>query len=145
LSDTALPGSIMGRTSASVAAISTSTTTSELMTKASEKRASGPLARVCDRMASVADGLRLTASTPHNRPTPISALSPRFLVNATCAPSAVNRAACVVRTSNVCTSVCTPRLRARLRTSAMRSSRPPARAISASASVLTISSRLTVA
>ena len=48
----------------------TSTTTSEVMTVASVACAIGPCARVCDSTPSVADGLRVTETTPHISETP---------------------------------------------------------------------------
>ncbi len=66
-------GSMRGRTHPRTSATSTTTTTSDVMTKASVKVASGPVARVCERMPSVADGLRVTARAPQRSATPSSA------------------------------------------------------------------------
>ena len=50
------PGSISGRATIRHVATSTTTTTSEAITKVSVNVATGPVARVCERMPSVAEG-----------------------------------------------------------------------------------------
>ena len=57
------------------------TTTSDSMMKPSENVASGPLARVCDKMPMQAEGLRVTQKAPHNKATPKSGRSSRSRAN----------------------------------------------------------------
>ena len=64
------PGSRSGLTIAITVDAMTMTRTSESITNASLKVASGPCARVCDRIASVAAGLRVMLSTPQRSATP---------------------------------------------------------------------------
>ena len=73
------PAVTSGRTNVITIAITTTTTTSEAMMKASEKVATGPLARVCERMPRQAEGLRLIASVPQSKARPINGTNSSLL------------------------------------------------------------------
>jgi hypothetical protein len=126
-----------GRTDPTTVASNTTTTTSDVMTNARVKVASGPLARVCDRMPSVADGLRVTANAPQSNATPTSAPVESERVNGMSDRAARNAPLAATRTKTHCSSVAHARLFAPLRIAAKSSSAPPASAMSDSASVLT--------
>ena len=61
--------------------------------------ASGPVARVCDRMPSVADGLRVTASAPQSSATPKAAPSGSVRANGISGRAARKTAVSVTKTS----------------------------------------------
>jgi hypothetical protein len=119
------------------------TTTSESMTDASANDASGPRARVCARMASVADGLRDVAMIPHRSATAMTAVSVMPAVNGSSGRAATNTPPVIAMMATVCTTLDTASDLMPLRSWSIRSSVPPASAISASASVLTGASAFT--
>jgi hypothetical protein len=138
------PGSTSDLAMPITVARSTTTTMSEVITNPSVKVASSPCARVCDRMPSVADGLRVTERAPQRRAAPSMAPGRRPRVNGSMGRQAKNTPVITTSTSMHCTSVDAARLLAFLRIVWKSSSAPPARAMSDSARVLTGASVLTV-
>ncbi len=131
------PGEMRGRAMVITRASSTTTTTSEAMTKLRVKVASGPLARVWERMPIVAEGLRVTAMTPHRSPTPTTPAVGTPARKGSSGRAATKTSASNTKTRRFCHSVAQPRLRSPLLSEASLSSAPPARAMRDSASWLT--------
>ena len=113
--DSAVPGSSNGFATIIASAISRMTMTAELITNARENVASGPRARVCARMPSVADGLRLTARTPQRRATAQAAFHDMSRANGMKWRTARNAAAPSSKPSVEWIPVATRRLRSPLR------------------------------
>lgn len=93
------PGSTSGFVSVMTVAARTMTTTSESMTNASVKSAIGPFARVCDKMPSAADGLRVIASTPSSSAMPTRNGKPPVRANGTSGDAATKTSDIATRTT----------------------------------------------
>ena len=80
------------------------TTTSESITEASANEASGPRARVCARMASVADGLRDVAMIPQRSAAATSPENVRPAVNGRSGRARMKTPPMITMMETVCTT-----------------------------------------